>query len=87
MIKSMIYFLISLMTLYLLTVLTVAIGIFGYILLGNLPLNWEPVRMLITCSGIGRCLYTLRGIYISKCIKKIGGMLHFTSLEFKAMKS
>lgn len=71
--KPLIYFLISLMAVYLLTVLTIAIGIFGYILLGNLPLNWEPVRMLITCSavgGIGGCLYTLRGIYISQCIKK-----------------
>lgn len=41
--------------------------------LGLLPALVEPIRVAITCAGIGGaggCVYCLRGVYLNACVRK-----------------
>lgn len=45
----------------------------GAMVLGKLPVDYEPLRVALTCcavSSIGGCLYCMRAIYLNKCVHK-----------------
>jgi hypothetical protein len=56
--------------------LFVAIALTALILaniLGQLPAFLEPIRVGLTCAGvggIGGCVYCLRGVYLNACVRK-----------------
>ncbi len=63
----------KLITLYLFAVLVVLTYALLLILMGKVPTSLDTLKIGLLCAvigGIGGCVYCLRGIYISACVRK-----------------
>lgn len=63
----------KIVTIYLIAIFSGLVYLLGLSTTGHLPAVFNPIVIGFTCAiigGLGGCVYCLRGIYITVCVKK-----------------